>query len=207
MIYLQTQKIIDDYKTKKSKPLVLVTVTNHSRSIFPSDHAPPGFNNYTLEDVDYTTYMPYSEATGKHKRTPPFVPNKKPKLVSDTATNFWYFFDKGAKHLYNLFIHLESKLKSIKSFYEELYDESIKQTYDTSLILMMHATLKEAGIPHIILSPNQYQDRFISKENYIVNDWGEYCRKYPDSMGSGHCDERGHKEVANNIIKKIEETV
>jgi hypothetical protein len=203
VIYLQVKKVIEDYKYK-TKPFVLITITDHSRSAFPSDHAGQGYNNYTLEDVEYTNYEPYSGRESGIKRPLPFTPKQKPKLISETVSNILYYFSGKAPNLEYLFVNVKNKFSAIKTFYEELYDDSIKQSYDTGLILMMNAMLKEANIPHLIMTPNEHNDRFVNKENYFYNNWGHYSQKYPDAVGSGHCNEKGHKEVAEKLIKRIE---
>lgn len=202
VIFLQVKKVIEEYKHKE-KPLVLISTTNHSRFTFPSDHVTKAYNNYTLEDVEYHLHEPYCDREGWHRRDIPFKPSKTPKLISETISNFIHFASGEGPNLAYLFKDVDAKFSAIKTFYEELYDDSIKETNDTGLILMMHMMLKEEGFPHIIMSPNQHQNRFIDKENFLLNDWGVYSRKYPDNGKSGHCDERGHVEVANNIIEKI----
>jgi len=202
IIFLQVQKVIEDYKHKE-KPLVLVSTTNHSRFTFPSDHVTNAYNNYTLEDVEYHLHEPYCDRDGWDRREIPFKTNKTPKLISETISNFIHFASGSGPNLAYLFKNVNEKFSAIKTFYEELYDDSIKQTNDTGLILMMHMMLKEAGFPHLILSPNQDQNRFIDKQNFLLNDWGVYSRMYPDIYKSGHCDERGHVLVSDKIIKKI----
>lgn len=202
VIYLQVKKVIEDYKHKE-KPLVLITTTNHSRFIIPSDHAGSGYNNYTLEDVEYNLHEPYSDRCHEFARPLPFTPSKKPKLVSETVSNLIYFIKGKAPNLKYLFSDVSRKLAAVKTYYEELYDDEIKQTYDTGLILMMHMLLKEAGFPHLIMTANRHDDRFINAENYMHNDWGYYSRTYPDTMGSGHCTEQGHTLVAEKIIEKV----
>lgn len=202
VIYLQVKQVIEDYKFKKT-PFVLVTTTNHSRFSFPVD-SNDGHTNYTLADVDYDSYMPYSSNTGPGQRPKPLDKFNKPKIISETISNVLYFLEHDAKNLDYLFKDIRSKLKSVKSYYKDLYDDEIKQTYDNGLILLMHNELKEADIPHLIMSPNENRDRFVDKENYFYNNWGYYSQKYPDLYGSGHCTEEGHMEVANKIIKRIE---
>ena len=206
VIYLQVQQVIEDYKYK-DKPLVLISTTNHSRFTFPSDHVTKAYNNYTLADVEYHLHEPYCVRDGWHRRDIPFKASKTPKLISETISNFLHFASGQGPNLEYLFKDVNTKFAAIKTFYEELYDDSIKQTNDIGLILMMHMMLKEAGFPHVIMSPDQHQNRFIVKENFLHNDWGVYSRKYPDKINSGHCDERGHVEVAEKIIKHIERTV
>lgn len=203
VIYLQVKKVIEDYK-HKNKPFVLVTTTHHSRFVFPSNNASNGYNNYSLEDVEYTVHEPYSGRESGIKRSLPFTPSAKPKLVSETVSNIVYFLADKAPNLEYLFSNVKNKLSAIKTFYEELYDDSIKQDYDSGIILTMHMMLKEHGIPHLIMAPNEHNNRFIDKENYFYNNWGHYSQKYPDKNGSGHCDERGHREVANKLINRIE---
>jgi hypothetical protein len=200
IIYLQIQKVIEDYKFKE-KPFVLVTTTNHSRFTFPSDESLEGFNQYSIEDVDYYSYPPYNGTVPNKK--PPFTPNKKPKLVSETISNVLYYLKGDAPNLHYLFTNVKEKMRIIGEYYQELYDDSIKQTYDNALILMMHRCLKEAGIDHLIMSPNEYDCRFIDPMSFFYNNWGEYSKKYPDLYGSGHCTEEGHAEVANKIIERI----
>lgn len=206
IIYLQVQQAIADYKHKE-KPLVLISTTNHSRFTFPSDHVTKAYNNYTLADVEYHLHEPYCERDGWHRREIPFKASKTPKLISETISNFLHFSSGDGPNLEYLFKDVQTKFSAIRTFYEELYDDSIKQTNDTGLILMMHMMLKEADFPHVIMSPDNYQNRFIDKKNYLSNDWGVYSRKYPDVNKSGHCDERGHVEVAEKLIKHIERDI
>lgn len=204
VIYLQVKKVIEDYKHKKS-PLVIISTTNHSRSVFPTNTSTSQYVDYKLEDVEYTLHEPYSGREHQFKRPLPFVPNPNPKLVSETVSNILYYLGGKSPNLSYLFSKLKNKLSAIKIFYEELYDDSIKQNYDSGIILLMHKLLEENNIPHIIMSPNAHQDRFINSKNYFYNNWGEYSRRYPDKMGSGHCDERGHIEVYRKLLKHIED--
>lgn len=207
VIYLQVKKVIEDYRHKKT-PLVIISTTNHSRSVFPTDNTDNStYVDYKLEDVEYTLHEPYSGMEYQYRRSLPFVPNPKPKLASETVSNVLYYLGGSAPNLSYLFSNLKNKLSAIKVFYEELYDDSIKQNYDSGIILLMHKLLEENNIPHIILSSNDHHDRFIDPKNYMHNDWGHYVRKYPDNLGSGHCDERGHSEVAYNLIPRIEELI
>lgn len=203
VIYLQVQKVISEYRLGNYNPFVLITTTNHARFTFPSDHSTGAFTNYIIEDVDYSNYMPYSEIS-KHRRELPFEFNNPPKLVSDTIGNIMHHIGDPDSSLGPMFKDIRYKAKAIKLFYEYLYDDSIKQLYDYSLILMMHKCLNEVEIPHIILDYSTYHCKFIDKKNFLQSDWGKMCSKYPDKINSGHCDERGHNEVAQLIIDKIE---
>lgn len=204
VIYLQVKKVIEQYASRKEKPLVLITTTNHSRFIFPTGNSFE-YKNYTLEDVDYLSYMPYSEVTGEYKRSLPFKPNKNPLLVSETVSNVMWYLKHKTENLGKLFTLIKDKLPAVNHYYENLYDDNVKQTYDNALIMNMHLELKHAGFEHIIIHPQQHPVRFIDPDNLLISDWGNYIRLYPDADGSGHCDERGHKAVANAIILKLEQ--
>lgn len=201
VIYLQVKQVIEDYRSKE-KPFVLISTTNHSRFSFPINSTDKHVN-YTLADVDYSSYLPYSKNSVPQRPTPLNKFNK-PKLVSETISNVLYYLEHDAKNLDYLFVDIVNKLESVKRYYEDLYDDEIKQTYDTGLILLMHNELKEAGIPHLIMTPNETRDQFIDKKNFFYNNWGYYSQKYPDLYGSGHCTGEGHLEVAKKLIKRIE---
>jgi len=204
VIYLQVKQVIEDYRAKE-KPFVLISTTNHSRFTFPVDTT-LGYVNYTLADVDYDSYTPYSEHTGPGRRPKPIENFNKPKLISETVSNILYFLEQNPGNLAPLFYSIKRKIKTVELYFRDLYDDEIKQVNDTGLILLMHNELKEAGIPHLIMTPSEHRDRFIDKENFFYNNWGYYSQKYPDLYGSGHCTEVGHMEVAKKIIKRIEGT-
>lgn len=202
VIYLQIKQVVEDYKNKKP-PFVLVTVTNPSRFSFPSD-ATMGYANYTLADVDYENYPPYSSNTYDKIRPTPVKQNKNPRLVSETVSNVLYYIKNKNTNLSPLFRNIQPKLNYVNIYYQSLYDEEIKHTQDNGLILLMHNLLKEAGIPHLIMTPDEDRDRFIDRKNFFYNNWGYYSQKYPDVMKSGHCTEVGHEKVAKKLIKRIQ---
>jgi hypothetical protein len=204
VIYLQTKKIIEQYKNKKEKPFVLITTTHHSRFVMPVNSTSE-YREYNLSDVDYLRYPPYNYKDGTTARPLEFELSKKPKLISETISNFIWYSEKGAANLEYLFDGILDKIDAVKTYFSEIYDDNIKQEYDSALILKMHIELKESNIDHIIMDPNKHQSRFIAPKNYFHNDWGYYSRKFPDKNGSGHCDERGHQTVAYGLIKHIGE--
>ena len=204
VIYLQVKKVIADYKWSLKKPFVLVTTTHHSRFTFPAD-GNTGQTTYDLSDVDYLNYPPYSKFTPEEeRRSLPFKLSAQPKLVSETVSNIIYFLRGETPNLKNLFSRIGGKLNAVKHYYEELYDDEIKHCYDDGILLLAHSELKAAGFDHLIMTPEKERHKFIDEKNLFINNWGEYSQKYPDAYGSGHCDERGHAEVANKIIKRIE---
>jgi hypothetical protein len=203
VISLQVKKIIDQNIDTVDKPLVLITTTHHSRFTMPvgSGHS---YQHYDLSDVDYMRYPPYSSKGNSKPRPLEFNISKKPKLISDTISNFVWYTEKGADNLGYLFTELRPKMDSARRYLAEIYDDTIKQTYDTALILKMHLDLKHAGIPHIIMSPDTHNLRVMDNINFFENNWGFYSKNYPDTMNSGHCNEVGHILVANKLIEKIQ---
>jgi hypothetical protein len=154
--------------------------------------------------VDYLRYEPYSYKDNSKSRPLEFELADKPKLISETISNFVWYKEKGATNLGYLFEGIRDKLDAVETYFAEIYDDNIKQEYDSALILKMHIELKDAGIPHLIMDPNKHHCRFINEKNYFHNDWGSYSSKHPDRYRSGHCNEQGHKLVAIKLIKEIE---
>jgi hypothetical protein len=202
VISLQVKKIIEQQQYTKNKPLVLITATHHSRFVMPIDNG-LNYQKYDLSDVDYMRYHPYAATHNKTPRPLEFELSKKPKLLSDTVSNFIWYTEKGADNLGYLFKEIQFKLGAAKTYIAEIYDDSIKQEYDTALILKMHLDLKHAGIPHLIMSPNTHDFQVMDAKNFFENNWGYYSQKYPDKIGSGHCNEIGHRQVADKLIEKI----
>lgn len=201
VIYLQVKKVIEQFKTKEINPLVLITVTHHSRFVFPIENEPHHII-YDLSDVNYKIYNIF-HTEEELESFLPFIPKKEPKLISETVSNFLHFNKQGLINLKKFFNKLEKKVKVLEEYFKYLYSDSIKKDYDTSLIVMMHLELKRYNIPHLILTPDDYLSNFIEQQNFLQNDWGYYSKKYPDKYSSGHCTEIGHMELAKIIIEKI----
>ena len=198
-IYLQVKKIIDQYNHREHKPLVLVTLTNHSRLVFPID-ARELSTNCDLSNVDYRSYVPYSDVS-KHKRPIPFDIKDNPNLLSETISNMNLCLAGNHLKKDEKFVKLmERKWKAISMYFEEIYDDSIKREYDTGIVMMMHHMLKEAGLPHVIFGYGKHTHRFIDDSNFVEVHWGSISRDHPDEMGSGHCDAFGHAIVAEKIL-------
>lgn len=205
VISLQVQKIIQQF-TKKiiPKPFVLITTTHHSRFSFPIEDE-LGLINYDLADVDYITHNVF-ESKSKLFEKLPFRPNDKSRLISDTLSNWLEFKKNKLQNLAKNFTMLQDKLSTVDDYFQYLYSDIIKQEYDIAMILKMHVELKSANLPHIIMSGDQNLKNYIDKENFLFNNWGHYIQKYPDSQRTGHCNQQGHREVADNLIVKINET-
>lgn len=198
-IYLQVKKIIDQFNHKEHRPLVLVTLTNHSRLIFPIDSTRLS-TNCDISNVDYLSYVPYSP-TSEKVRPLMFEPAVPPNLLSETISNMNLCLagnNLGYDQRFSKMI--DRKWKAIKTYFEELYDDTIKREYDESLAILMHLLLREAGLPHVIMGFGRYNFRHIPDPNFVEIHWGEICQAHPDAVGSGHCDENGHLIVAERVL-------
>lgn len=197
-IFLQVKKIIEQHQAGQISPLVIITLTNHSRLFFPMDSA-AGDRSLDLSNVIYMDYTPYAEYSNP-KRPIEFKIKDTPNFTSETISNIGLCLSGSSLRNSNHFSKFtDKKFEAIKMYFQELYEDSAKLEYDNALVLMMHSMLKERGIQHVILGYCNHQHRFIDKKNFVEVHWGEICMKYPDKHGSMHCDETGHMLVADMI--------
>ena len=200
-IFLQVKKIIEQMAHDPFyKPLVLITTTFHERLIFPLDD---GFKYQypDLSDVDYRSYIPYHANTGTPRRIE-FEIKDNPRLVTETISNIEHHQAGKANGLDRLFAKVHrNKFDAIKKYFLELFDTGIKKEYDESLFVYMHMLLKQKDIPHVIMG--HCLPQVIPDENRMENNWGEYTSRYPDNIGSGHCNATGNRLVGEAIITHI----
>ncbi len=206
-IYLQVKKVVEQINTKSIKPVVLISLTNHSRLIFPIDSTKTS-NKIDLSNVEYLSYTPYSDTAVPNRRKPDFDLDESPNLRSETISNLnlclagsFLLNSKSFKSI------MDRKWTAIRYYFEELYDDQIKQEQDIAIAHMMHNLLKEANAPHVIFGFGRHSFRFVDIKNFAEVHWGEISLKYPDRAGSGHCDERGHQIVADRLLGKIRDLV
>lgn len=198
-IYLQVKKILDLYHHKKINPLVIISLTHHSRMIFPIDGTKTS-SNVDLSDVDYIGYQPYSLASNP-RRNIEFEPKDRPNLMSETISNMNLCLSGHILGDSKIFSNImDRKWRAIRSYFEELYDDSVKREYDVSIANMMHLMLAEYSIPHVIMGYGKYHFRHIKEGNYLNVHWGKISAEHPDVMNSGHCDENGHLIVADQLL-------
>jgi hypothetical protein len=203
-IYLQVKKIIETCKSTKMSPLVLITLTNHSRLFFPIDGA-RGSRKLDLSNVIYKNYQPYS-STSRPQRPIEFAIDDFPNFTSETISNLGLCLaGSNLRHDKNFSKIVDRKFDAIRMYFEEIYDDGVKLEYDTAITLMMHSMLKENRISHIIMGFGAHQNRFIDQDNFVEIHWGEICSRYPDRHGSGHCDETGHMIAAGMLLEKYQD--
>jgi hypothetical protein len=203
-IFLQVKKIIEQFHLKEHTPLVIVSLTHHSRLLFPIDGTKLEIN-LNLSNLDYLNYHPYSEAS-QPRRPLEFKLDKDPQLISETISNIGLCLSGHHMAPGDQFVNImERKWEALRLYFEELYDDGIKREYDNALALMMHNMLVETNLPHVIMGFGKYIHRFIDQKNFADIHWGSICLNHPDRQGSGHCDETGHMIVANTLLPICQE--
>lgn len=197
VIYLQVMEVIEQYHKKLHKPFVVIGTTSSSRTSFPIS---PDFiyGEIKLGDVDYKNYKPYSDIS-EYQRDVCFPTNLEPYILTETIMNV--FNDdhdipaRFSKDKLNRFM-IKSKREALKKYYEELYDERIKRIYDEALMLKMSAELKKHQIPHILLYEKPI---LLDEKHFMLHDWYELVKNYPDKLNTGHVDYRAHEIVFENL--------
>jgi hypothetical protein len=199
VIYLQVKKILEQIdKDKTFRPLVVVSDTWADRLIFSIrkswfDKAPD------LEDVDYLNYEPYRKDYAV-PRSLSFKPSKKYRYVSEGLPTYLDGEKFGLEQLMDK--SRPENISPLSSFFDEVYDYGIKRETDKCIIASAHYMLVQRKIPHVFLT--REKNSLIDSNNNIINNWEKLTKKYPDSRGTGHCNELGHEIVAQKIIKQID---
>lgn len=206
-IFLQVKKVIEQYRYSEIKPIVLISVTYHERYLIPI------VDNISYEDLDlkyvqYMEYEPYSEMS-KPQRKLEFELAEEPKFVSQTLSNINLYlegnpfgattksFDAIPRNRYN----------SLMNFVTDVDNEKIKYEYDNAIITKAHLLLVNNNIPHIIMSTHDTVYSHLNQKNVAIVDWGGLCKKFPDNLGTGHCDEDGHNEVFKILKPKVKDLI
>jgi|LakMenEpi03Aug12_release.lakeMendotaPanAssembly.Ray.scaffolds.fasta_scaffold02082_12 hypothetical protein len=200
VIGLQVQKIIEQYNQGLHSPFVIITTTHHSRFVIPIDNDHDA--QYSLSDVDYITNNIYNSESELRNKIP-FDLKNNPGLISNTISNWIEWKKTGSHFLQKQFSLLDQKIPMVDNYFRYLYSDYIKREYDIALILKMHRELDSVKIPHLILTGEETLRRLVNRKNFLFNNWGQYVIKYPDNYKSGHCTDKGHEEVAEQILKKI----
>jgi hypothetical protein len=199
-IFLQVKKIIQQIKQKKFfLPFVLITVTHHERLIIPLDNG-VNFTHPDLSQIDYESYIPY-HLYGGHR--PIEFQTVKPRLLTQTISNIDLILKERSGSIGGYFNKIElAKLETLGWYYSNIFDTGVKKETDDALFVYMHMLLKQNNIPHLILGYSL--PSVIDQKNQLEIHWGEYTTRYPDSGGSGHCNEEGNMLVGQEVIKHIE---
>ena len=203
-IYLQVKKVIEQYQGREEKPLVLLSVTYHERYLIPIVDK-IGYDDVDLKYINYIDYDPYSDFSDPRRKLE-FEIADKPKFVSETLTNIALHLSgkpSGAGNRVFEPLPLE-KYKKLMDYVVNIDNERVKFEYDNAIITKAHLLMKREDIPHIIMATHDDHYLHIDQKNVAIVNWGDLCRKYPDDMGTGHCDKNGHEEAFKILKPKIE---
>jgi hypothetical protein len=168
-----------------------------------------------LEDVNYHLYPPHHHPQPLHDAPMPYHlagdPNYQPKILSEQMVAIPDFLHhiktSGYAIDYYKRLHSESieKLNLINTYYFDIFDSLIKRDYDVGVISMAYRIIKNAGINCVICSQeSQFKELVEDERDYFFPDWGRCTATWPDSVGSLHTGEGGHKDIANRLISHIE---
>lgn len=198
-IFLQLKKVLEHVECDSAfKPIIVITTTHHERIIIPLDDGTQ-YIRPDLSQIDYISYSPYHPKTGNR---PIAFERTKTRLFTQTITNIEHLLKSrpGSRlgHVENL---PNQKLDTLGQYYTDIFDTAIKKEYDDSLFIHMHMMLKSKEIPHVIIG--HILSSLIEEKNRLDLMWGYYTKKYPDAMGSGHCNEEGNRLVGELLINHI----
>lgn len=203
-IYLQVKKIIDQVIRSGGtyKPFVLITSTYHERLIFPLDDGTK-YTTPDLRDVEYMSYIPYhNNKVNDVFRELEFHASSSPRLITETISNITHYQQGKAPGIARLFEKVNRhKFEAIAGYYTELYDSGIKRDYDEALYASIQYQLKKHNIPFLVTG--FFHNTFDGDPNFMRNEWGYYTQRYPDTQGSGHCNEEGNRLVGESMIAHI----
>lgn len=205
VIYLQVKKIVEQVRERNDRPLVLVSLTSHSRLIFPYDSRISG-GAADLSNVDYLGYAPYHRSSVPRRKLE-FIPVDQPNLTSETISNTNLALHGNTELLKNTRLMEISRRKwqAISIYFEEIYDNSVKMEMDVALATTMHVMLEKQGLPHVIMGLQSKDYSMIPYHHFMEVNWHEISKMHPDPLRTMHCDRLGHEMVANMILSKIHE--
>ncbi len=176
---------------KDGETFVLVSTTNEDRITYPAsiDSITGGI---TLEDFNYKTHK-------KDLLTDlPFESTD--KIQSETISNILYAKTRTLEQ------EPSSRLEALKNYAKFIHDSKIKKDQDViTLLWKLNLLNKKTSNWLCITNYHEIYDHF--PNNTLLINFGEICKKYPDKIGSGHFDERGHKIVYEKIEQWYVETV
>lgn len=164
-------------------------------------------------DVNYHQYPPYGKDSYKYIISNPMQNDKRynGKLLTENFNSVIDYVDNcmdNPNWQSNYYARFDSegrdKMKLLKDYYLNIFDDQIQRQYDMGCIVMSHILLKNKEIPHLFLTYDRGFDEYISDVNIVDVDFMKLSHQYPDDMGTMHTSHIGHEIVYNSIIKKIE---
>ena len=165
-------------------------------------------------NVNYHEYPPYGEGTYPHLLEHPLKNDQRYK--GELLTENWYgvidfvdnMIDKNYEDnpYYSKFkTETPEKMKLLKQYYLEFFDDRIQRQYDMGVIIKSHVLLKNKNIKHFILTPDHEFNDYVPIDNLVAVDWNKLSLKYPDNLKSLHTSYEGHLEVYDKIKMKLKQ--
>ena len=97
-----------------------------------------------------------------------------------------------------------TKLELMRDRYVMCDSYEIKKNYDIGLLVQAYYYIKRKGINCLLLVNDvELFGRYIDDCDILEQNWGMLSAKFPDSMGTRHTSEVGHRDTADKVIKKI----
>ena len=168
---------------KDGETFVLVSTTNEDRISYPTtiDSVTGGITlkdfNYTIHKKDLLTDLPFES---------------KNKIQSETISNILYAKTRTLEQ------EPTNRLDALKNYAKLIHDSRIKKDQDV-LILLWKLNLLNNKTSNWLCITNYHEIHEHFPNNTLLINIGEICKKYPDKIGSGHFDERGHRLVYDMI--------
>jgi hypothetical protein len=208
-ILLQVKYALENVK---DIDLLCLSVTSYNRvDWFPYDTqlANPDIK---LTDVNYHQYPPFGKDTYQYLLENPLQndPNYVGKMftenyfgVVDYVDNIMNTRHKTGNYFAKFRKEPDEKMKVLRDFYAEIFDEKIQRQFDIGIINMAHMLLKKNNIKHCILTWDIEFANYIDKQ-YLVNvDWHKLAIDFPDDLNTLHTSKEGHIKVYNDVLNKL----
>ena len=209
-ILLQVKYALENVK---NIDLICIGVTSYNRvDWFPEKVNVP--NPIKLTNVNYHQYPPYGKDTYAYLLENPMKDDS--KYTGEMLTENYYgvvdYVDNvldGDRGAGNYFLKFKNerpeRMRLLRNFYAELFDDNIQRQYDIGIITMVHNLLKSKGINHLVLTPDGEFTQYIPKENLVNVDWHKLSSKLPDDLKTLHTSAEGQKVVYETVLRKIEQ--
>jgi len=206
VIFLQIKHITEGKLQHQTlNPLILITTTHYSRTEWWTDSklndtAP------TLENVEYDKYTPYHNFSVPQRKLP-FATNN--KFKAETMSNLALkledknYAKQDKVRIGDLADESYDKVQQIIKYASKIQCWPVKDDYDEGLITLGHRILLVNRYTHVIMK-NEIKYNTINQQNFLSTDWGMISKKNPDNNKTGHCNEKGHEIVFDNIKNHLE---
>jgi hypothetical protein len=214
-IALQVEYVLENVQ---DIDLLLINQTcNHRINFFKEDEqlkraGNTFFNNdITNLDINYHEYPPYGEGTYHQVLDHPYKDHPDYKGILNTE-NFYgvltfenkYADLRDSPYYTKFFGEHYFRIKLLKDYYNELWDDRIQYKYDISILLYCHIQAKRKGVKHLMLVDWPELLELIDPEYACRLSWGDLALEFPDTIGSWHTSEQGHEKAFQIVVDTLE---